>query len=146
MPIDLDVGVCSFQQTQQGAKSLFLLWRPSVFGRMAIPFSTPDVAHPYAVIIVLIRRAMCAHLLDGPSEMDASVEIHYIVIPYAAELSTAVPSVDVLHCEVSAFRCCGTMHDNLIDYALVLSDNEFVSCFHVLIHFHVHCDCESAVS
>ena len=58
-------------------------------------------------------QAMSTDLLNGSPFVDAAVEVNHEVITDAPEATLLVPGINVGDREGFAFRCRGTMNDNL---------------------------------
>ena len=107
------MGINELKLLHELAKCLLLLWRACVLGRFSVLGHTTDIADANAVGIM--PQAMGASYILGTSLVDAAVAIDYIMIANIRKVASEVPTTNVVHREILAFRCGRTMNDNFSD-------------------------------
>ena len=113
MPMHSCMGINELKLLHELAKCLLLLWRACVLGRFSVLGHTTNIADANAVGIM--PQAMGASYVLGTSLVDAAVTIDDIVITYISKMACQVPTTNVLHREVFAFRSGRAMNDNFSD-------------------------------
>ena len=137
------------KRCHQFPQRLLLLWRPCVHRCKSVLGTAADVANAYRMCIM--PGAMGADKIDVPPFMHTTVQVYHIVIAYGLEAACLVPSDDVFHMPVLAYRRRCAMHNNLRNLTATLrqrcrwcqsvpgfrSDNA-VNCQPVLVLKHHH--------
>lgn len=107
------MGINELKLLHELAKCLLLLRSACVLGRFSVLGHTTDVADSNAVGIM--PQAMGASYVLSTSLVDAAVTIDDIVITDVGKLACQVPTTNVVHREIFAFRGGRAMNDNFSD-------------------------------
>lgn len=110
VPMNACIRVLRVELLQELTKRPLLLRSTSIFGMLTIRGATADVANANGMRVETL--AVGPDHVDGTSLVDGTIAVNHEVITDTFPTLSLVPTVDVSHGEVLAFRRGGAVNDN----------------------------------